>query len=198
MEISLISDSVTTIASIQSLGPAKYLIHRRNLTSNNVISISDSLSEQQLSSTIISAVIFPVDAVAPPPVKPSHLRTAPRTLLRKRRRTKRRSLTDGGDEDDGDYGFFGDASDGGGFGNGPFGGGGGRGWNFDRFGGSNWEEWSSNSFSDPAFDFVYEVLCWIVLSNCLHFAFKKVVRIVADGIGDPAREKVAMRITPIC
>ena len=47
----------------------------------------------------------------------------------------------------------------------------------------NWEEFSSNSPSDPAFDVVYEVISWIALSNCLHFALKKVVRIVADGFG---------------
>ncbi|KAK4405518.1 hypothetical protein Sango_0558300 [Sesamum angolense] len=70
------------------------------------------------------------------------------------------------------------------------------GWNFGGHGGANWEEFSDNSISDPAFDFVYEILCWIAMSNCLHFAFKKVVRIVADGFGD--REKVPMRLTPVC
>ena len=84
------------------------------------------------------------------------------------------------------------------FNNGGGGGGGGGSWNFGGFGGANWEGYSSNSYNDPAFDFVYEVLSWIVLSNCLHFAFKKVVRIVADVFGDPAREKVPMRLEPVC
>lgn len=122
----------------------------------------------------ISSVIFPIDAVAPPPVRRSYIRKAPRSLVRKRCRTRRRSLT-GGDDDDG--GFFG--------GDGPFGGGGGGGggggWNFD---GSDWEE-SSASWSDPAFDFVYEVMSWIALSNCLLYAVKKVLRL--GGAGD--REK---------
>lgn len=120
----------------------------------------------------------------------------PRTLARKKNRTRKRSLAgDDGEED----GFFGDGDDG------PFGGsggcgGGGKGWNFDGFRGQNWEddESSSPSFSDPAFDFVYEVISWIALSNCIHFAFKKVVRIVADGIGDASREKVPVRYVPVC
>ncbi|PQQ21448.1 uncharacterized protein Pyn_04615 [Prunus yedoensis var. nudiflora] len=77
-------------------------------------------------------------------------------------------------------------------------GGGGGGWNFDRFGGHNWDESSSSSPSDPAFDFVYEVMCWIALSNCVHFAFKRVIRIVADGLGDEERAKVPMRLTSVC
>lgn len=105
----------------------------------------------------------------------------------------------GGEDDGGEFGFFFDGGDDdGAFGGGNSWGGGGSGWNFGGFGGSNWDEPSSNSISDPAFDFVYEVLSWIVFSNCLHFAFKKVVRIVAGGLGDPAREKVPMRLTPVC
>lgn len=101
------------------------------------------------------------------------------------------------DDDGGDNDFFafsdgGDSNNGGGnFGSG----GGGKGWN-GGYGGANWEEFSDNSISDPAFDFVFEILCLIAMSNCLHFAFKKVVRIVADGFGD--RGKVPMRLTPIC
>nr|GEW60517.1 hypothetical protein [Tanacetum cinerariifolium] len=113
--------------------------------------------------------------LAPPTIKP---RTAPKKLARKRCRIKRSSKTDNnGGPYDGE-GFF----DGG---DGPFGGGGGGG---GRGGGDgfNWDESLPVEPTDPAFDFVYEVLCWIVLSNCLHFAFKKVFRIVSDS----EREKV--------
>lgn len=72
------------------------------------------------------------------------------------------------------------------------GGGGGRGWNSGGFGWSNWEWEGNSSPADPAFDFVYEVMCWIALLNCLHYAFKKVVRIG----GDSEREK--LRMVPIC
>ncbi|KAK3027727.1 hypothetical protein RJ639_042467 [Escallonia herrerae] len=171
METSLISDAAA-VAATHGLGFAKFLLHRHHLAGN----------------LQISAVIFPVDAVAPPPVK-SSFKFAPRKSVRKTRRTKRKSLTGGGSEGE-DSGFFGDGGDGGG----PFGGGGGgSGWSYEGFGGADWED-SSSSWSDPAFDVVYEVISWIVLSNCLHFAFKKVLRIVADGYGDQAREKV----TPIC
>ncbi|CAL5337909.1 unnamed protein product [Camellia sinensis] len=185
MELSLISDTVA-VAATQGLGFAKSVVHRHHFTSsNNHLSLSDSSPEKPSSagSLQISAVIL--DAVAPPTVKPNHLRTARRTLLRKKRRTRRR--TGGGPEEGDDGDFFGGGDDGG-DGGGGFGGGGG--WNFDRFGWSNWDDSSSSSPSDPAFDFVFEVISWIALSNCLHFAFKKVVRIVADGMGDPAREKV--------
>ncbi|KAH1200867.1 hypothetical protein GmHk_17G047718 [Glycine max] len=68
-----------------------------------------------------------------------------------------------------------------------------------RFGGgNNWDE-PSSSVPDPAFDFVYQVLSWIMLSNCLHFSFKRIVRIVAAGsIVDSDREKVPARLVPIC
>ncbi|MFS7934509.1 hypothetical protein Hanom_Chr05g00392371 [Helianthus anomalus] len=39
--------------------------------------------------------------------------------------------------------------------------------------------------TDPTFDFVYEALTWFVLSNCLNFAFKRIVRIFVDGSADP-------------
>ncbi|GFZ21777.1 glycine-rich protein [Actinidia rufa] len=176
MEISLLSDSVSA-AAIHGLGFAK-----------------SSAGAFQIATT---AAIFPVDAVLPPRVKSNNVTTIPRRVVRKTRRTRRRkSLTGGGPEDGGEEGWFcgggGEGGGGGAFG----GGGGGRGWTFDGFGGSNWDEFSSNSPSDPAFDVVYEVISWIALSNCLHFALKKVVRIVADGFGN--REKVPMRFTPIC
>lgn len=156
-------------------------------------SIADSSSDQ------ISAMIHPCDAVAPPPVKPSTHRIPRRTLTRRKRRTRRKLS---GDDNGGEGLFFGDGGDGiFGGGGGGFGGGGGGGgdWNFNRFGeGENWDERSS-SLQDPAFDFVYRVLSWIMLSNCLHFAVKKIVRIIADGsIVDSDREKVPTRLAPIC
>lgn len=188
MDISLIADPAA-VSTTKGLGLA---IRRHCLTSGSQISISEQLST--FAGVLqISALIFPVDALAPPPVKSYSYRTVPRTLPRKKRRAKRKSLVgndseDGEEEDDaffgGDGPFFGGGSGGGG------GGGSGRGWNFDRFGGHSWDESSSSSSSDPAFDFVYEVISWIALSNCVHFAFKKVIRIVADGIGDGGREKV--------
>ncbi|KAL7178222.1 hypothetical protein ACSBR2_031386 [Camellia fascicularis] len=164
---------------MQGLAFANSLLPRHQL------SIFDHSSERPSSSSAVAGILQ-ISAVAAPPVKSNYLKTARRTLVRKRRRTRRRSLTGGGADDGEDGGFFGDAGDAGG----PFGGGVGGGWNFDRFGWSNWDE--SSSFSDPAFDFVYEVISWIALSNCLHFALKKVLRILADGMGDQARE------TPVC
>lgn len=200
MDISIIADS-SSIATSQGLGFAA--IRPNFSTSNHQISLSDSSSDQVSSSSTgalqISAVIFPVDALAPPPVKPNSLRTTSRTVLRKKRRIRRRSFSSG-DSDDGGEGYewlFG-GDDGpffGGGGGGGFGGSG-RGWNFGGFGGHNWDESSSSSSSspsDPAFDFVYEVISWIALSNCVHFAFKKVFR-----VGDAEREKVPMRLTSVC
>ncbi|XAR57045.1 hypothetical protein NMG60_11025047 [Bertholletia excelsa] len=197
MEISLIVDTAAASAT-QGLGFAKSMLLRHDFASSSHLSLCESSSEQPSAAGIlqVSALLFPVDAVAPPPVKSSYLKTATRTLLRNRkaRRIRRRSGADGGDEDGEEGGFYSDGGDGGG----PFGGSGGRGWNFDRFGWSNWDESSSASPSDPAFDFVYEVISWIALSNCLHFALKKVLRLVTDGMDDPAREKVRMRLTAVC
>lgn len=151
--------------------------------------IADSATDQ------ISALIQPLDAVAPPPVKPGTYKIPRRTLLRRKRRTKRKLS---GDDDSGNEAFFG--------GDGPFGGGGfsggsggGGDWNFNRFGeGHNWDE-PSPSLPDPAFDFVYQVLSWIMLSNCLHFALKKILRIISDGsiVDSDDREKVPARLAPI-
>ncbi|KAF8401420.1 hypothetical protein HHK36_012359 [Tetracentron sinense] len=197
METSVIADAVTA-ATTPGLGFAKFLLRRHYFTSNNHFSVPCDVSSESSSAAgvlSISAGVLPIDAIAPPAVRSNSYRAALRTLSRQKRRTRRRSLT--GDFDDGEEdGFFGDGGDGP-FGGGGYGGYGGRGWNFDGYGGSNWED-SSSSSSDPAFDFVYEVLSWIALSNCVHFAFKKVIRIVAGGIGDPSREKVPMRAVPIC
>ncbi|KAF2542032.1 hypothetical protein F2Q68_00033103 [Brassica cretica] len=77
-----------------------------------------------------------------------------------------------------------------GFGGG--GGGDGKGWNYG--GGGGWDESLSWSWSDPAMEFVYEVICWIALSNCVHFAFERIVRIVTDG----EREKLSLTLSPVC
>eukprot|EP00258_Populus_trichocarpa_P017899 XP_006380239.2 uncharacterized protein LOC18101896 [Populus trichocarpa] len=180
MNISLIADTAT-IAAQQTLCSGNSLfLHRQNR-----INLADQSSQ-------ICAVI--VDVLASPPVKS---KTSRRTILRKRRRTRSRSKTYGDAGDCGEeYGFFGGGGGWGGFG------GGGRGWNFDKFGGHDWDEssgWYSSRSSDFAYGFVYEVIYWIALSNCVHFAFKKVVRLVADGIGDTERGKVVpLRLGTIC
>ncbi|GAB4843657.1 hypothetical protein Ancab_013621 [Ancistrocladus abbreviatus] len=186
MELSVTAD-ILSIAAAQGLGVAKSLLHRATAAAGLYITESPSDQQSSTASTTtagalqISALVSPIDAVAPPPVRSNSRLIAPLTLLRKRRRTKRRSHSSGGCEDEGsvngDSGSY----------NGPFGGSGGGGWNSDGFGGFNWDD-SSSHHADPAFDFVYEVVCWIVFSNCLHFAFKKVVRFVAEGFPDQ-REK---------
>ncbi|XP_039173788.1 keratin, type II cytoskeletal 68 kDa, component IB [Eucalyptus grandis] len=119
------------------------------------------------------------------------------------RRSKRRSMSGDCPDEGGDVGdcrFYGGDLFGGGFGpSGGGGGGGGGGWNF---GGPNLEDNTSSRFgpgSGFALDFVYEVMCWIALSNCVHFAFKKMLRSLAvEGVGDAAREKVPIRLTTMC
>lgn len=179
------------VADTVAVTAAKGLGVLRGIQSTCHFSVADSAADP------ISAMIQTYDAVAPPPVKPTAYRLRRRTLLRRKQRTRRRlSGDDSGDA--GNEGFlFGDGGDGP-FGGGSFGGGGG-GWNFNRFGGgNNWDE-PSSSVPDPAFDFVYQVLSWIMLSNCVHFALKKIVRIVAAGsIVDSDREKVPARLVPIC
>ncbi|XP_073127955.1 uncharacterized protein [Henckelia pumila] len=192
MEISVISDAISSVVySTQGLAFSNFLLNRPC----NVLSPSDASSDQPPSPPPSSAAPFRILAAGPPPT-----RTLTKPRIRRTRRVKRKSLISDYDVSGGD-GFF-VFSDGGDFNNGDgyFGaGGGGRGWNFGGYGGANWEESSGNSISDPAFDFVYEILCWIAMSNCLHFAFKKVVRNVADGFGDPARGKVVpMPLTPVC
>ncbi|KAK9076069.1 hypothetical protein SSX86_004402 [Deinandra increscens subsp. villosa] len=189
MEISLISDTLSTIATKYGHGLGLGL---SNFVTDRHCSPHDQPPQ-------FYALIVPIDAIAPPTTKPRT--TAPKKLARKRCRVKRSSKTDGGDHDH-DRDIFGN-EDGGGFfdgGDGPFGGGGGGrgGGGGDRFDGFNWEESLPDSPSDPAFDFVYGVLSWIVFSNCLHFALKKVIRIVADGVSDPDRQKVPVRFSPIC
>lgn len=197
----MISDTLATVASTHGMGQgiSKFLLnrHQSSFTSNP--------SSDQCGGTLQISAGFPIDAVAPPPVRSNHVKTLPRRLIKKRRRTRRKTLKGAdGNDDDGEE-FFAFSGDGGDVG-GPFdnnnnnwGGGSGKGWNFGGFGGSDWGDSSSNnSYHDPAFDFVYEVLSWIVFSNCLHFAFKKVVRIVSDGLGDPARGKVPIRLAPVC
>ena len=203
MDLSSVCDTLT-VATSQSLGFAKFILDRHHyFAGNSCLSLSSDSSADNLGILHVTAAIVPFDAVAPPPVKPNSYKILPRTLLRRKRRTKRKLFS--GDESNGgeDYGFF-FGSDGG-DGYGPFGGGGGsnwggNGWNFGGFGGQNWDESSSSSpWTVNALDFVYEVICWIALSNCVHFAFKKVVRIVANGIEEAGiREKVPMRLVSVC
>ncbi|XP_076920664.1 uncharacterized protein LOC143581867 [Bidens hawaiensis] len=174
MDASLISDNVTTLNRKHNhnlgLGLANSTTRRHNFTLSS--------PDQHRRTPEIRSQTLPIDAVAPPPVKPT---TIPKSHTTKRSRVKRRRKLDGAGADDG--GFFG--------GDGPFGGGGGGnngngdGGGFNEF---NWGE-SAPSPSDPAFDFVYELLTWFVLSNCLLFAFKRVVRIVVDGSGDPGERR---------
>ncbi|RZC94007.1 hypothetical protein C5167_016701 [Papaver somniferum] len=145
MEILSIPDTVnvmfTPTSPQKNLGYSKFLINR------------DSYSR-------ISSGLSPIDAIAPPIVRRNLYKSAPRTLIRKRSRTRRRSLT-GSDSDDGgddgaENGFFGDDGPFGGSGSGG-GGGGGRGWSYG--GGSNWDDDEDEELlasADPAFDFVYE------------------------------------------
>ncbi|CAH8356690.1 unnamed protein product [Eruca vesicaria subsp. sativa] len=188
MELSLIAETVSVCTVKQSIAFGSSLLL-------NHISFADSSSVDQsppagiVQASSSAVVIFPVDAIAPSPVRSSSYKTIRR--IRKRRRTKRVSY--GGDsEDGGDFGRF---LLEGGFG----GGGGGKGWNYGGGGGGgggNWDDSSSSSgsWSDPAMGFVYEVICWIALSNCVHFAFKRIVRIVTDG----EREKLNLTLSSVC
>lgn len=192
-----VADTVK-LASAKGFGVANVLLLRTCYSAAN-LSVTDSYAEQSSSSSSstsrylqISGAILPVDAVAPPPVKCNTYTVPRRTHLRRKRRAKRR-LCGGDSWDTGNEGFF--SGDGGDL---PFGGGGG-GWNFGGSGGghNDWDD-SSSSYSDPAFDFVYQVLSWIVLSNCLHFAFKKITRFLTDGFVDGDRGKLPRRLAPIC
>lgn len=198
MDTSLVAGTLSMVAN-NGIGFAKFL-NRLDFVSNYCISVTDSITDQIPPSSAagalqLSAALLPVATVAPPPVKTISRRSASRTFLRRKRRTKRRiySGDSEGGEDDGFGGGDYDGSYGGG------GGGGGRGWNFDRFGGNEWDESSSSSSSsNPAYYFVYEVVCWIALSNCVHFAFKKVVRFAADATGNSERGKLSMRLISVC
>ncbi|CAN0855666.1 hypothetical protein LINGRAHAP2_LOCUS6288 [Linum grandiflorum] len=199
VSLSIVTEAATALSNEQGLGFGignVVLPRLRFLSINNSI-VSDSSADQLAYCRQSSAII--VDVVAPPPVKPDRFRTARRTLTRKRRRTRRRSSTDGDSGDfGGEYGVFG-GDDGG---NGPFGfgGGGGGGWGFDRFGEQNWDESSSSwwSASGFAYGFIYEVIYWIALSNCVHFAFNKVAKIMASRIGDGGNSaKVRIRLASI-
>ncbi|KAL1211891.1 hypothetical protein V5N11_023872 [Cardamine amara subsp. amara] len=196
MEFSMIADTVAVCTSKQGIAFGKSLLSRLDLT--NHISFADSTVDQSLGGIVqASAVIFPVDAIAPPPVRSTSYKTIRR--IRKKRRTRRVSISgdseDGGDfsrfilegdfgGDDGPFGFGGGGNDGGG-----------KGWNSGGgFGRENWDESSFSFWADPALEFVYEVICWIALSNCVHFAFKRLVTIVTDG----EREKLNLTLYPGC
>ncbi|KAE8734178.1 Ribosomal protein L19e family protein isoform 1 [Hibiscus syriacus] len=192
MELSLICDAVA-VATSQGLGFAKLVLDRHHyLTANSCFYLSSDSSAGNMGIFHVTAGIVPIDAVAPPPVKPNSYKTLPRILLRRRRHTKRKLFT-GDDSNDGEeHGFFFGSDGGDGYGNFGGGNGGGSGWNFGGFGEKNWDE-SPSPWTGTALDFLYEVISWIALSNCVHFAFKKMVRIVANGIDEADdREKVPM------
>ncbi|KAL9232947.1 hypothetical protein vseg_008003 [Gypsophila vaccaria] len=147
-----------------------------SLMSHHHLTLTDTLQ--------ISSIIAPINTVASPPVKSRHV-TSRRPQLKRRRRTRRRSPPSYGD----DVPFLGGPNDGG------FIGGGGS-WNFGG-GSGNWNDgdWFSsfdndnnNNLDDPAFDFVFQVVCWMVFSNCVHFAFTKVFKLISEG-----RAKVTLR-----
>lgn len=126
----------------------------------------------------IFAGMLAVDVTAPPPVRVA----APRSFTLSTRRVRRKT-SKGGGGDDGSEWFSDDGGDSGSFGGGYGSGGGGdsrRGWPY----GWNGENWGSNwdEASDSAFNFVYRIACWISLSHCLHYAFKKAVRFVQNGV----------------
>ncbi|XP_030470276.1 uncharacterized protein LOC115688568 [Syzygium oleosum] len=204
MDVSVVADALAVTANPESPAIAKLLLLRR---SGIFISLSD-LSGTAASPLHVSALMNPVDAVALPPVRSDPHRTLARALLRRSRRAKRRPRRSAGGpgEGDGDGGSLdGDGPFGGGFGfsgGGGGGGGGGQGWNFDGFGGQSWDDsqrrppWGSGF----ALDFIYEVIHWIALSKCIHFAFKRVARIAAESmIGDAQRGvKAPARLTAVC
>ncbi|XP_048137351.1 uncharacterized protein LOC115757456 [Rhodamnia argentea] len=202
MDVSVVADAFTFTANAESLGFAKFLLLRR---SASFISLSDPScagpSPRSSASPLhVSALLNPVDVVAPPPVKSDPYRI----LLRRSRRAKRRQQSSGGPGEGDDGALYGDAPFGGGFGfNGGGGGGGGRGWNFDGFGSQSWDDSSRRPrcVSGFAFDFIYEVIYWIALSKCIHFAFNRVARIVADTMIEDVqaqRKKAPVRLTAMC
>ncbi|XP_022721841.1 uncharacterized protein LOC111279189 [Durio zibethinus] len=209
MDLSLICDTIS-VATSQGLGFAKLIIDRHNcFAGNSFLSLLTGSSADNVGILYLTAAVVPFYCVAPPSVKPNSYKTLPRTLLRRKRRTRRKLLSGDESNDSEDYGFFFDSDGGDGYG--PFGGGGGgggggganwggSGWNFGGFGGQSWDEsLPSSPWTINALDFVYEVICWIALSNCVHFAFKKVVRIVANGMDESGNgDKVPMRLASVC
>lgn len=131
----------------------------------------------------ISGQIPVQDATSPPSVKIGTYRVAPRMLAYKARRTKRRTLGGGGDgDDDGpewDEGGFGGSGGWSGSDNG-------RGGN--DYWGASWNEegWWWEDASDAALNFIYQVACWVSLTQCLQFSLKKVLDMVRNGVDDAA------------
>lgn len=133
----------------------------------------------------ISGQIPVHDAAAPPSVKIGSYRVAPRMLAYKARHTKRRPHGGSGDGDD----------DGTEWDEGGFGGSGGwsgsdDGWGGNDYWGASWNEesWWREDASDAAFNFIYQVACWVSLTQCLQFALKKVLDVVHNGVEDSARD----------
>eukprot|EP00250_Pteridium_aquilinum_P006418 c16354_g1_i1 orf=422-1210(+) len=159
--------------------------------------VQHSLSVQPCKSFAMSTVIcgigsieatisgqVPVhDAVAPPSVRVGTYRVAPRMLAYKARRTKRRSHRGGGDGDE----------DGPEWDEGGFGGSGGwsgsdDGRGGDDYWGTSWngEGWWWEDASDAAFSFIYEVACWVSLTQCLQFVLKKLLDMMHSGVDESA------------
>lgn len=131
----------------------------------------------------ISSQVPVHDAVAPPSVKMGNYRVAPRMLAYKARRTKRRSHRGGGDgDDDGpewDEGGFGGSGGWSGSDNGRGG--------IDYWGASwNEEGWWWEDASEAAINFIYEVACWVSLTQCSQFVLKKLLDVVHSGVEDSA------------
>lgn len=122
------------------------------------------------------------DAVAPPPVRSDSYKLAPRTMVLKRRNTKRRFFKGNRGGDDGMDG----RDQGPVYGGGAGWGGGDNGGRWDPWGeswndeGSRWEE-----DRDAAFGLLYQIACWISLSKCLHFAIQRVMGMGKDVDGPP-------------
>ncbi|KAI5080170.1 hypothetical protein GOP47_0005649 [Adiantum capillus-veneris] len=159
--------------------------------------VQHSLSLQRYKGWAMSTVIYGIgsveatissqisihDAVAPPSVRTGSYRVAPRMLAYKARRTKRRSHRGGGDGDDEgpewDEGGFGGSGGWGGNDNG-------RGGN--DYWGASWNEdgWWWEDASEAAFSFIYEVACWVSLTQCLQFLLKKLLDVVRNGVDESA------------
>ncbi|KAI9080044.1 hypothetical protein K1719_037977 [Acacia pycnantha] len=187
-------------AAANGIGVGKLLLPSFHALSR--LSLIDSYSEASSSSSfcspsarvrqISSVCSNAVHAVAAPPLRLNICRVPRRSLLRRKPRTKRRLPGDDSAENLGDEGLF----DGGGgpFDDGGFGGSSG-GWNYNRFGeGRDDGDESSSSWRDAVFLMVYQVVSWIMLLECLHFAFKKIVRPAAKGIVGAAIDKLHRKL----
>ncbi|PKI65039.1 hypothetical protein CRG98_014508 [Punica granatum] len=182
MDVSVIGNPIAA-SSVQRPGFVKLLCG-----SNIHMPLPDASSDHS------QAAVQPLRAFTPP-----QARSKSRTIRRSRCRSKRRLFKgdDSGGEED--FRYYVDLSSEDNFwyylnpsGNGPTGGGfafnggsgGGGGGDSDRFDGRNWEDPSPPAPRSSSFviNFFQEVIYWIAFSNCLHFAIKKVIGIIAGAI----------------